>query len=106
MAFHIRNLFSLVSASTCFPNEVKAIRELGGRIVRVDRGEEPIWWKHAVATCEGDIGARAIMETSYADIHASEWAWAAETPDELIHNNGTLEELYGMVGLLSNRYNF
>lgn len=96
-----------VVISDCrFPNEVQAIRELGGRIIRVERGEEPEWWKHAVATCQGEIGAKAIMDTTYADIHASEWAWSAETPDELIYNNGTLEELYGMVQLLANRYHF
>lgn len=34
-----------VVISDCrFPNEVQAIREVGGRIVQVNRGEEPEWW--------------------------------------------------------------
>ena len=39
-------------------------------------------------------------------IHASEWAWASQVPDELIHNDGTLEQLYSMVALLNNKYQF
>jgi hypothetical protein len=95
-----------VVISDCrFPNEVQAIRELGGSIIQVDRGEEPNWWEWAKMAAAGDESAIIAMENLH-QIHASEWAWANETPDELIYNNGTLEELYGMVKLLDNRYNF
>lgn len=95
-----------VVISDCrFPNEVQAIRELGGRIIQVDRGDEPEWWLTAKDAASGIIEAQEIMEDIYK-VHASEWAWANETPDELIYNNGTLEDLYSMVKLLDNRYNF
>lgn len=97
---------NVVISDARFPNEVNAVREMGGRIIRVDRGEEPIWWHHAIATCNGDMGAKGIMETTYSDIHASEWAWANTVPDEVILNNGTLDDLYGLVGLLNNKYKF
>jgi len=95
-----------VVISDCrFPNEVQAIRELGGRIIQVDRGEEPEWWGWAKMAAAGDEAAIIAMEKLH-QIHASEWAWSAETPDELMYNNGTLEDLYGMVQLLANRYKF
>lgn len=97
---------NVVISDARFPNEVSAIREMGGRIIRVDRGEEPSWWKHAIAACEGDIGATGIMQSTYENIHASEWAWSSQIPDEVIINSGTLEELYGMVKLLDNKYQF
>ena len=96
-----------VVISDCrFPNEVQAIRDLGGRIIQVERGEEPEFWHHAVAACRGDASARVIMDTVYKDIHESEWAWAATNPDEVIYNNSDLDALYSMVGLLNNRYQF
>lgn len=96
-----------VVISDCrFPNEIQAIRELGGRIVRVDRGEAPVWWETAVMAAEGVLYEQGEMETTFSDIHSSEWAWASEIPDEVILNNGTLDELYGMVKLLDNKYKF
>jgi len=95
-----------VVISDCrFPNEVQAIRELGGRIIQVDRGEEPEWWSTAKIAAGGNTHAIEVMDKHHG-IHASEWAWANELPDELIHNSGTLEDLYGMVQLLANRYHF
>lgn len=95
-----------VVISDCrFPNEIQAIRELGGRIIQVDRGEEPEWWPIAKGAAEGREVAIKAMDEHYK-IHASEWAWANETPDTVMHNNGTLEELYSMVKLLDNKYNF
>lgn len=96
-----------VVISDCrFPNEVQAIRELGGRIIRVDRGEDPFWWEVAKKAAAGDEDAIAEMAKPHINIHASEWAWANEVPDEVIRNDGTLQQLYGMVRLLGNRYHF
>jgi hypothetical protein len=96
-----------VVISDCrFPNEVQIIRELGGRIIRVDRGENPFWWEVAKKAAAGDEAAIAEMAKPHINIHASEWAWSNEHADELIHNDGTLEQLYGMVRLLGNRYGF
>ena len=96
-----------VVISDCrFPNEVQAIRELGGRVIRVERGEEPFWWEIAKKAAAGDEAAIADMASPRINIHSSEWAWANEVPDEVIYNNGTLQQLYGMVRLLNNRYHF
>lgn len=96
---------NVVISDARFPNEVQIIRSLGGHIIQVDRGEEPEWWPIAKGAAEGREVALKAMEEHYK-IHASEWAWANEIPDELIHNDGTLEQLYSMVGLLNNKYQF
>ena len=97
---------NVVISDARFPNEVQAIRNMGGRIIRVDRGEEPDWWKHAVEAANGSHGAEAIMRTTYKDIHESEWAWSGTIPNEVLLNSGTLDQLYGMVELLNNKYQF
>ena len=96
-----------VVISDCrFPNEVEIIRELGGRIIRVERGETPFWWEIAKKAAAGDEAAIEEMAKPHINVHASEWAWANEKADELIRNDGTLQQLYGMVRLLGNRYGF
>ncbi len=100
---------NVVISDARFLNEVQAIRDMGGRIIRVDRGEDPEWWQTAVeAASPGDYCDHALqtMRTTHKDIHESEWAWASVTPDEVIMNNGSLFELYGMVKLLDNKYQF
>ena len=72
----------------------------------VDRGEEPFWWEIAKKAAAGDEDAIAEMAKPHINVHASEWAWANEVPDEVIRNDGTLQQLYGMVRLLNNRYRF
>lgn len=95
-----------VVISDCrFPNEVQIIRDLGGRIIQVDRGEEPEWWLTAKIAANGNTHAIEVMNKHHS-IHASEWAWSNEQPDELLLNNGTLNELYGLVALLDNKYQF
>ena len=96
---------NVVISDARFPNEVQIIRDLGGRIIQVDRGEKPEWWECAQLAVEGVTEARDSMNNIYK-IHASEWAWSNEQPDELLLNNGTLSDLYGLVRLLDNKYKF
>jgi len=71
-----------VISDTRFPNEVKAIRAHGGKIIRVKRGKDPEWFTNYV---EGNIEP--------TNVHSSEYAWAKEEFDYVIENNGTKEEL-------------
>ena len=75
-----------VIADTRFENEIKMIRESGGKIILVKRGQDPDWFTSYV---EGNIIP--------AGIHSSEYAWAKSDFDYVIKNNGTLEELYKQV---------
>lgn len=83
----LRQRQDAVVISDCrFPNEVEALRSLGGRMVRVIRGPDPHWF----STAKNSPG---LMPGLYPQIHASEWSWAATDFDHYIHNNGTLDQL-------------
>ena len=79
-----------------FPNEVKFIRDQGGFIVRVIRGNDPLWYSTALkANREGNTDIMADYS-----VHYSEWAWIGEQIDYLISNNGTMSMLEADVGHL------
>jgi len=84
---------NVVISDVRFPNEVKAIKNAGGFVVRVVRGEEPIWFDTARLACQGDKMALEAM-TSIHKVHASEWAWADTDFDLIVDNNGTIDELF------------
>lgn len=72
-----------------FANEVEAIRNWGGFIVRVVRGNDPEWY---------NVAERANKEKNTDlmmnwQVHYSEWAWIGEQVDYLISNNGTVPML-------------
>lgn len=77
-----------------FPNEIASIRNAGGRIVWVRRGELPEWYDLAV---ESNHGTFDHMKTAYPDVHVSETAWVGTDFDVEIDNNGSIEELYTAV---------
>ena len=75
-----------VIADTRFENEIKIIREMGGSILLVKRGQDPDWFTDYV---EGNIVPK--------NIHLSEYAWAKSEYDHLITNDGTLEDLHSKI---------
>jgi len=72
-----------VIADTRFENEITTIREMGGTILLVKRGQNPDWFTDYI---EGNIVPK--------NVHSSEYAWAKSEYDHLITNDGTLEELH------------
>jgi len=85
-----RSTDDVVISDCRFPNEVQAIRAAGGRVIRVVRGDLPHWWHFAVEHNEH-------MNTTYPEVHASEWSWANQDFDAVIDNNGSIGELYDRV---------
>ena len=84
-----------------FPNEIKAIRNAGGKVVRIKRGPEPEWFNDAKSMNKG-----ATRNTSWAlskhridqlGVHASETAWVGQKFDVVLNNSGTIEELYQQI---------
>ena len=75
-----------VIADTRFENEIKIIREMGGSILLVKRGQDPDWFTDYV---EGNVVPK--------NIHLSEYAWAKSEYDHLITNDGTLEDLHSKI---------
>jgi hypothetical protein len=87
-----------VVISDCrFPNEIVAIRRQGGSIVWVQRGALPEWYDVAKATNSGTFNH---MATAYPEVHCSEWAWVGTQFDQIIDNNGSIQDLYDQVRLL------
>jgi hypothetical protein len=82
-----------VIADTRFENEIKTIREMGGKIVLVKRGPDPDWFTDYV---EGNVIPK--------DIHSSEYSWAKSEYDYLVENDGTLEDLHKKIDDLIIRF--
>ncbi len=79
-----------------FPNEIQAIRDLGGKIIRVMRGAEPPWAVDATMANKNIEHYKDKMNNHWK-IHSSEWAWLNEKFDFIIDNNKTLGDLYEQV---------
>jgi hypothetical protein len=89
-----------VIADVRFPNEIKAIREAGGIVIRVKRGDEPEWYN--VALKVNKKSNYYGMAEQYPNVHFSEWAWIGSDIDAEIVNNSTLEDLTKKVDLIVN----
>jgi hypothetical protein len=91
-----------VVISDCrFPNEIQSIREAGGIIVWVQRGELPDWYDVAVEANQGKNVA--INELKMRKIHASETAWVGTKFDVILDNNGSIDDLYNQAkSIISN----
>jgi len=79
-----------------FPNEIKMIKGLGGKVLRVIRGPEPEWYEVASQANGGDKEALDLMK-NYYKVHISEWAWAGANFDYTVQNNGSIDQLYEVV---------
>jgi hypothetical protein len=92
---------NIVISDCRFPNEIKSIRDAGGIIVWVKRGELPEWYDAAYSMNKGDIGNMnwAISKDKIArlQIHASETAWVGTEFDAELDNNGTIDDLFEQV---------
>jgi hypothetical protein len=87
---------SVVISDVRFPNEIDFIKKQGGTLIRIDRGDAPVWYETALLANRGNNIAKEIMSKTYTDAHYSEWAWVDSDIDYLI-NNTTLEKLYSQV---------
>jgi hypothetical protein len=89
----LRNSRDNIVISDCrFPNEIKAIKQAGGKVIWVQRGELPSWHIMAAKANHGDIFAKEKLK--HLGIHASETAWVGTEFDAVINNNGSIDSLY------------
>lgn len=95
----------VVVSDARFTNELILIKQMGGRIIWVQRGTLPEWWETAVKANEGSVVAKKIMSTKYKDIHESEWNWAGHPVDYTIHNDSTITVLAAKVAEIQNCLN-
>jgi len=80
-----------VIADVRFPNEINAIVNSGGKVIRVRRGEDPEWY--ALARECNTYNKQEIMRNAYPEVHFSEWAWIGAHYDVVMDNNCSLDEL-------------
>jgi hypothetical protein len=89
----LRNSKDHVVISDCrFPNEISSIKNAGGRIVWVQRGNLPDWYDVALAANQGNNWA--IQDLKMRKIHASETSWVGTEFDHILDNNGSIDDLY------------
>lgn len=94
-----------IVVSDCrFPNEIKSIRNQGGKIGWIQRGAMPPWYQCALQENTTHEDEQYIlydhdktMAQQYPNIHASEWAWVGTEFDATIDNNGSIDSLYKQV---------
>jgi hypothetical protein len=83
-----------------FPNEIKALKNIGAKVLRVKRGAEPEWYEHAKNYNKGQkrigwaLGKHAL---DTANVHASEYSWVGSKFDAVLENNSTVEDLYASI---------
>lgn len=76
-----------------FPNEIAAIRSVAGKLIRIRRGNDPIWYN--LAYSENQIPSVKLMSKYHPEVHYSEWAWVGTEFDYVISNDydiGVLED--------------
>ena len=87
---------NVVITDVRFPNEIDMIKELGGTIYRVERGELPKWYytvNNLRLAAMPDANIPYIVE-GLDKIHESEWKWIGyDRPEHIFKNNGSIEDL-------------
>jgi hypothetical protein len=89
---------NVVIPDTRFPNEIKAIKEMGGVIWNVQRGPVPEWyedfkdWQYKNKNVAG-AWPDGYMASKWPNVHASEYSWVGTEFDAVFQNNTTIERL-------------
>ena len=80
-----------------FKNEIKVIKDIGGQVWNVRRGELPNWWGYAIQ--DNNNTKSSLMKDYHSDVHQSEWRWIDKDKqfDIIIQNNDTIKALYSKV---------
>jgi hypothetical protein len=95
---------NIVISDVRFPNEIKAIHNAGGIVVRIKRGNDPEWYDAAVSVNAGPNGnatwslSKALL--NQLKIHASETAWVGGDIDSTIYNDTTIDALFDQIAKL------
>jgi hypothetical protein len=92
---------NIVISDVRFPNEIKAIHNAGGIVVRIKRGDDPEWYDAAVSANAGPNGnAMWSISKTHLDklgIHASETAWVGGDIDYTVWNNSSIDDLFDQI---------
>jgi len=91
----------IVISDVRFPNEIQAIHNSGGIVVRIKRGKDPEWFDSAVSFNYGPDGnstwSLSKMQLERMKIHASEYSWVGGNIDYTVYNDTTIDELFEQI---------
>lgn len=91
---------NIVISDVRFPNEIKAIHNAGGLVIRIKRGDDPEWYDDAVNMNEGKGNMSWLLSSDRIKrlgIHASETAWVGGAIDNIVYNDSTIDELFNQI---------
>lgn len=92
---------NIVITDVRFTNEIKAIKNAGGKVFRIKRGTDPSWYEYAVNFNQGPTNMRwslSKMQLDRENVHASEFSWVGnKSIDDEIDNNGSIDDLYNQL---------
>jgi hypothetical protein len=95
---------NIVISDVRFPNEIKAIHNAGGIVVRIKRGDDPEWYDAAVSANAGPNGnttwSLSKAKLAQLKIHASETAWVGGAIDHTVYNDTTIDALFEQIRCL------
>ncbi len=94
------NKDNVVITDCRFLNEIFAVQNQGGIVVRVQRGKDPEWLSVAKTYNTTNSAEQQEKAKQYLDennVHQSESGWAGCKFDYILYNNFTLTELYDQV---------
>jgi len=99
---------NIVISDVRFPNEIAAIHNVGGIVVRIKRGNDPDWYEDAMSYNQGpDNNINwSISQTNLEKfgVHASETAWVGGMIDHVVENNSTVDQLFSQLGSIIKEY--
>lgn len=83
---------NIVISDVRFVNEIAAIKNQGGIVVRIKRGPDPEWFYTAKQhNLRPDL---QLMQKMWPAVHASEYSWAGSKFDFEIENDKSIQHLY------------
>jgi hypothetical protein len=92
---------NIVISDVRFPNEINAIHNANGLVVRIKRGNDPKWFSYAKSYNRGPNGnAHWSLSKGNLDrlkIHASEYSWVGGKIDHTVYNDSTIDHLYEQI---------
>ena len=92
---------NIVISDVRFPNEITAIHNAGGSVIRVKRGLDPEWFPFATAYNRGPDGnvgwSLGKLNLDILKIHASEYSWVGGNIDETVFNDSTVDDLFNQL---------
>ena len=92
---------NIVISDVRFPNEIKAIHNAGGIVIRVKRGEDPEWFKYAEDFNRGPNGnpswSIGKAKLDRLKVHASEYSWVGGSIDHTVWNNSSIDDMFDQI---------